>query len=298
MKLIPQDDGTTLYEEIGSFDGEGSELKIVIPNNFFGEGILDWAKLALAINQGAHYDAKTNPFWYDSDSFYNLLLSTPEDIKMIDFLVYFDRMNRAKAKSIDEALRAFSQNMKSAPLSLPARTREEADLILEQLRSYAKEIPASKLGGVGTLEDFPAYVRTLSSFTLKTTKGKFDAVIPAGVEIYGRADGLGRRQVFVNKTPTTGDVDISYYEKRINLYGCGLSQVLECPRLAPNPSFWVNVMTPYMPIVSNGKEPDLSVLAEAIADSLRRVAGQLKKQAGEERTDSSLTREKYPLRSR
>ena len=35
LKLIPQDDGTTTFEEIGTFEEEGTEIRVILHNNFF-----------------------------------------------------------------------------------------------------------------------------------------------------------------------------------------------------------------------------------------------------------------------
>ena len=289
LQLFPQDDGHTTFEEVESYLEEGTEVKVILPDNFFGEGILDWANLALEMNQGEQYSGLTNPFWYDSDSFYNLLLSTPDEIRVADFVVYFEKITATKAKKI---IRELDTNLESFQLN--KLSREDADLLLEALRSHSKAIKAQKLGFVGTLERFPAYQKSYGLLNLKTTKGKFDAEIPFVVEAYADLDGKGEGQFFVNKTPITGDVDIQYYEKRISIYGCGLSRNMEAAKLSENPSFRVNVITPYMPIVSNGKEPDLSVMEDEIVEAIRKVANQLKKHSRAEQNPFRFPKEKAP----
>lgn len=101
IRLFPQDDGTTKFEEIAKFEGKGTEIKVSIPDNYFSEGLLDWANLALQINQGEMYQGKTNGFWYDSDSFYNLLLATPAHVKLIEFLSFFEGLHSKKISEID-----------------------------------------------------------------------------------------------------------------------------------------------------------------------------------------------------
>ncbi|MDX2301433.1 MAG: hypothetical protein NW226_01480 [Microscillaceae bacterium] len=289
LQLLPQDDGSTAFQELGTFEEEGTEIKVVLPDNFFGEGILDWANLSLEMNRGETFSEQTNPFWYDSDSFYNLLLATPDEVQIADFLVFFEKISPAKAKKIASDLQKKSS---FSPLNRIAR--EEADLLLESLRLQSKPIKAQKLGAVGELESFPAYHKTYSTLALKTTKGKFDAEIPLVIEAYAASDGRGQGQFFVNKTPITGDVDVSYYEKRISLYGCGLSRNIEVAKIPENPSFWVNIITPYMPIVSNGKEPDLLALEDSVTEAIRKVASQLKKHGDPERNPFLFEQDKAP----
>ncbi len=285
LKLLPQDDGTTQFEELGKYLGDGTEIRVMIPDNFFGDDILEWANLALTINQGEIYEGRTHPFWYDSDSFYNLLLATPDHLALKDFLVYFDRINPSKANKII--------NHVGVEVATNELTREESDQVLAQLRENSKPISPKKLGFVGEMKEFSAYHKEITTFTLKTSKGNFEAEIPAVIEIFAQLDSEQKSQVFVNKTPITGDVDISYYEKRISIYGCGLSQTLEVPKLE-RPVFWVSMITPYMPIVSNGKEPDLSLLGEVIFRGITKVARKLKKQNQPEHSHLKISSDKVP----
>jgi hypothetical protein len=269
LRIAPQDDGTSLVENIGEWNEEGTEIRVTIPDNFFGEGLLEWAEKALQIRQGEIYTGKTNPFWYDSDSFYGLLLTTPVDISAEVFLHLFAGIN-------DNKVRKFLKENRLPP-TLAEASRAQADVILGFLRSNTKEIPAKRLGAVGELVGFQAYQTEFDSFEIKTSKGEYNARIPAVIEVFAKV-GEAKSTFFVNKTPITGEVDISYYEKRVSVYGCGLAQTHEIGKIAGNPVFWVNVITPYMPIVSNGKEPDLSILAESIGRAIKKTAAQLKKQ--------------------
>jgi hypothetical protein len=284
LKIIPQDDGTSQYERVSDFEGEGTEIRVTIPDNFFGEEILAWAKLSLQINQGEIYADKTNPFWYDSDSFYHLLLSLPIEYNLADFLLFFDKINEKKAR---EVLKKSLPSLLFRPNEL---NREQSDLILNALREISKPLLPKKLGAIGQLTDFQAYQIEYTQFELQTTKGQFSAEIPVVIEAFAKVAERNDCQFFVNRTCITGEVGMSINDKKVWLYGCGLSQNLEIQKLKNPISLWVNVLTPYMPIVSNGKEPDFSIIGESIEKVVQKVLNQFKKQENQEipSTQSSI----------
>ncbi|HAS43479.1 MAG TPA: hypothetical protein DCS93_23570 [Microscillaceae bacterium] len=269
LELIPQDDGTTSVRRIGEFTEEGTEVHVSIPNDYFYYDTLEWAGLALAINQGTHYQSKTCAHWYDSDSFYNLCLSTPEQITVQQFIPYFEGIAKSKVKHLVPQLNdAF----------LASLQREESETLLEALQQNSKYVPAKKLGAVGALEHFPGYVKILAEFDLKTTRGTHHATIPVVIEAFARInENTDKTRFFVNRTPIISDVDVIYSPKRLTVYGCGLNNNIDNHRLKNLPEIWVNIITPYMPIVSNGKEPDLSVLEDQITQSIEKVVHQLRR---------------------
>ena len=81
--------------------------------------------------------------------------------------------------------------------------------------------------------------------------------------------GLERAQdmaitVCVNRTPVTGDIDAARDKREIDLFGCGLSHtVAEAPK-DKNFDIRLNITTPYMPITSDGKEPNLEPFFDVI----------------------------------
>ena len=284
LKLIPQDDGTTLAEKIADFDEEGTEIQVSLPHNIFANQTLEWANLALKINQGESYTGKTHPQWYDSDSFHNLCLSTPVKILVADFLRYFEGLKNNQIKEM-------AQTFSNRPIS--EFNREESDKLLGHLRSLVPEFKIKKLGAVGKLDFFSAHQLLQSEFSLKTTKGNFDAQIPIVIEAFAGAQSEYPNQFFVNKTPITGEVNISYFDKKLLLFGCGLNRTVET-KLKQNPKIWLNIITPYMPIVSNGKEPDLSVLEDAIAETIQKVSNQLARQRKQSQALLNVSLEKLP----
>src|SRR5262249_25267473 len=66
-------------------------------------------------------------------------------------------------------------------------------------------------------------------------------------------------QVCVNRTPVTADVK-AYRDKRdVDMFGCGITHTIaEAPK-DKHFAITLNVITPYMPITSDGKAPNLEM---------------------------------------
>jgi hypothetical protein len=79
----------------------------------------------------------------------------------------------------------------------------------------------------------------------------------------------------INHTPVTGNIEVSHDSKDIDFFGCGLHhRVAKAPK-EKQFDIWVNIVTPYMPITSDGKEPDLlpffSEITSAVSKAIRKV---------------------------
>ena len=128
------------------------------------------------------------------------------------------------------------------------------------------------------------------------------ATIPFVVEAWASAgrDAYGNScSVLVNRTPITGTVSLSRWQRDLTLNGCGLSSTL---RAAPGRSgidLRLNIITPYMPITSDGKAPNLSCCSQVI----REVAGKavrraLRAEPPEPRTSAARRRWCSPISTR
>src|SRR5262249_40357396 len=70
--------------------------------------------------------------------------------------------------------------------------------------------------------------------------------------------------VCVNRTPVTAEVK-AYQEKRdIYMFGCGITQAIAVAPKDRHFAITLNVITPYMPITSDGKAPNLEIFLDAI----------------------------------
>jgi hypothetical protein len=103
------------------------------------------------------------------------------------------------------------------------------------------------------------------------------AEIPFVVEAWSKEKTAGETAltVLVNRTPVTGEIEAARDKRDINAFGCGLADTIaQAPKDAEF-SIWLSVITPYMPIVSDGKEPDLgpfySQICEAVAKAVKKA---------------------------
>jgi hypothetical protein len=98
--------------------------------------------------------------------------------------------------------------------------------------------------------------------------------IPFVVETWAEAlddDEDSELSVFVNKTPVTGDIEIARDKKEINFFGCGLRSTVAQTTKTAQFNIHLNVITPFMPITSDGKAPDFDPFFPAISDAVGKV---------------------------
>jgi len=70
--------------------------------------------------------------------------------------------------------------------------------------------------------------------------------------------------VCVNRTPVTAEVK-AYRDKRdVDMFGCGITHVIAAAPKDKHFAITLNVITPYMPITSDGKAPNLEIFFDAI----------------------------------
>src|SRR5262249_6339400 len=138
-------------------------------------------------------------------------------------------------------------------------TREQADKLLDVARENAKPVKPSRLIGVGP-DGWHKYTCQRG-----TAHHGLNTHIPYLVEAWARpAATRTTLQVCVNRTPVTADVK-AYRDKRdIYMFGCGITQAIAVAPKDRHFAITLNVITPYMPITSDGKAPNLEIFLDAI----------------------------------
>jgi len=97
------------------------------------------------------------------------------------------------------------------------------------------------------------------------------AEIPFVVEAWASESADMRLLVCVNRTPVTGDIEVARDKREIDVFGCGLGYtVAEAPKDA-NFAIRLNITTPYMPITSDGKEPNLEPFLDEIRNAVTKA---------------------------
>ena len=272
LRLIPQyENGNTHPENLGVCPRIGTRIEVTLPGLSMG-GALEWAGKTIWISQGENYDGYTSPWWYCSDSF-RQLVTTSRNLALENFISKFDidfddpEMGR-KAKQlcfpvIGKKLQTF--------------TMSDCDALLAGLRKLLPTAPKAKelLRYGSTLADGHDYIGCEGSgtFTIRRDKGH-EAKIPYAVQVWGkkcRTEGRPSVQFFVNKTHTTAELHVSMIQSSkwgkdtfFCLQGCGI----ECFPVSKTNSpmdIVISIITPYMPITDEGKEPDLKYVAQGVS---------------------------------
>jgi hypothetical protein len=145
-------------------------------------------------------------------------------------------------------------------------------------QQQARPVSPSRLGHVGEVDRWPPFhARGEGTFRCGAIGGPY-ATIPVVVEAWAsaRRNAHGDRcAMLVNRTPITGTVSLSRWQRELTLHGCGLATTIEAAPGRTGIDLRVNIITPYMPITSDGKAPNLSCCSRVI----REVAGKAVRRA-------------------
>src|SRR5262249_40324750 len=143
--------------------------------------------------------------------------------------------------------------------------REQAARLLRAARDNTRPVRPERLGAVGP-DAFPD-----NAYVISTGIAEFGSIaplaeIPYVVEMWAFAPKSTRTHlaVCINRTPITGTIEAARDKREINAFGCGLSHTIAQAPIASQFYIVANITTPYMPITSDGKEPNLLPFLEAI----------------------------------
>ena len=255
LQLRPERDGSTTVVSAQPVDFPvGTRIEIVFGlalDDDDDDDILHWAKLAtmFARGRGSTYAGKASPWWYDTPQFHELL-SAVGDRPVRELVAQLDGCSGAKAGEIvaeAELSRAICRDM----------TAKQAEKLLLAARANTRQVKPNRLGAVGDIFSKPSYA-------IAYGVAKFGAVdpqaeIPFVVEVWATSMDVDDTSLTmcVNRTPVSGDIHISRDRRDIDLFGCGLHHTVAKAPEATHFVIYINITTPYMPITSDGKEPNL-----------------------------------------
>ena len=89
--------------------------------------------------------------------------------------------------------------------------------------------------------------------------------------------------VLVNRTPVTGEIKSYRDDKDICIFGCGLSHDVGDAPTKGELRITVNIITPYCPITSDGKAPNLRPFIDAISGTIGAATRKAQRAAPKER---------------
>jgi hypothetical protein len=281
LELQLNDDGTTTILSELPTDVKGTCIELQFGSSL-PESSDDWrfAKLAANFNFALTYQGNTSAYWYDSDTFYELVLAAG-DMPLEQLIGMFEGF---KSKVAVNQLKNAVPGWNSVTCSNV--TRDMADRVLGLMRESVKEVSARKIGRmIDVAENERCYARVYGEMDVPPGRGKYHAKLPFVVEALaiergedGEAQDDGDNLIaMVNGTPITGDIAIERSGKgEVVVRGCGLRHRIT--RVAHrNFTVCLNVTVPYMPITTDGKEPDFSRLVSEIAEVMGKSTRKLRK---------------------
>jgi hypothetical protein len=210
---------------------------------------------------GASYTGQSSPYWYDRPQFHELLSASGESARAL--VAELDGCAGGRAGEIVAA----------AGLSRKAAHEVDAQgaaRLLQAARAVAKPVNAKRLGAIGP-QAFSGCGYAIAHGEARFGMSPLEAVIPFAVEAWAAkaAEGSLRNvaTINVNRTPVAADVTLQRDRSDLDLFGCGLANTVAKSPPGRGVILWLNVTTPYMPITSDGKEPDLTPFAAAIIEA-------------------------------
>jgi hypothetical protein len=263
IELKPQHGGSTTVVKVKAVKRtSGTRIEIG-----FGEAIPEdedaryWANVAIYMAHGRTYTGKSSPYWYDASQFHELLLACG-DRPVRELVASLDGCTGGRAGEIVD--QAELDRMVCRDVS-----RKQAESLLETARSFARAVNPKRLGAIG-----PELYANLAYATSNGTVSfgaEPSAEVPFVVEAWAGEYGDMRLLVCVNRTPVTGDIEAARDKRDIDLYGCGLQhKVAEAPK-DKRYTIRLNIITPYMPITSDGKEPNLEPFFDVVSDAVSKA---------------------------
>jgi hypothetical protein len=268
IELRPREDGTTEVISVKKWRGSGTQVEVgfgrplhdLNPDEVFAYAIV----ARYLAGRGQEYTGKSSPWWYDADSFWELMQAAGDRI-VREEIAKLDGCGRQKAGDI---ARDFHGR------TAASLTRAEAERLLTSARRFSKQFNPARLGSVGTLDQYKGYSRVVTGvFRVTPAHGGPGGVIPYVVEAWASEEELPEIVLCVNRTAVTSVVSLYRHPSDKSSYiihGCGLAHRFPVSR-NHNYLLVVNVQCPHVALTSEGKAPDLSPLVHDILDAAEKA---------------------------
>jgi hypothetical protein len=272
LHLRPQvETGETRAVPVGSYPARGTRVEVRFgPPLRVDRDTLAWARQAILLARGGpRYAGKTSPHWYDGDAFYELLQASRRRT-VRELIAEFDGCAEPKAGKI------------AAPFKgRLARSlhRAEAVHLLKEAKGHARLVRPNRLGCVGPIEGLPSgYAKSEGALLAHSSQDGSKTFVPILLEAWAEVHDEAKVLVSVNRTPVAAEIEAYHEKDTLILSGCGLHHQFKVGRKPP--LLVLNVETPYMPITSDGKAPDLSPILGDIATLTRKILKRVKQGTG------------------
>jgi hypothetical protein len=268
LVLKPQLDGTsTIVRTMEVEFPIGTRIEISLGSALPADAAaLGWAQLACALARGRVYAGRSSPWWYDGSQFHELLLASGKE-PVRELISTLDGCTGGSAGEIVAQAKLGRALCKDI-------NRAQAIALLQAARRHAKPVTAERLGAIGP--DAFAGAHAVAAGIAKFGSVAPVAEIPFVVECWAeKAQAAAKRGTTllacVNRTPITGEIYATRDKRDINVFGCGLANTIAQAPIEAQFSLAINITTPYMPITSDGKEPNLEPFLGAIATAAEKA---------------------------
>jgi hypothetical protein len=272
MNLIPCFDGTTKVDTVGIYDGKGTRVEVHLGPDAgpINRNTLNWAYSALALAYGENYKGKTSPRWYTSRNFYELCQAA-KDMTLRGLVSQFEGCS-------DGAITTGFKGRQASEITL-----DEAQTLLDRMKTVSKPVKSNRLGYCNN-ENIELllghYAKIEGSYQLVSNSETIE--IPYVIEAWAKFQDRESVEVHVNRTPITAEIGAYQIKTELHLSGCNLAGVgyvypIDIGRRPVR--VILNIITPYMPITSTGKSPDLQYLREGIVDVIKKSVRKAKRNA-------------------
>jgi hypothetical protein len=264
IALRPERDGTTSVVAMTKVNHPvGTRVEIAFgPDLPDDPHALSWARIAIGL-QGVSYNGATSPHWYDAAQFHELI-SAAGTRPVRDLVASLDGCSGAKAGEIVAAAglgRAICENV----------TRAQAVKLLDAAREQARPVNPKRLIAAGPI--FSAHEYSVHRGLVSVGP---DTHVPFVVEVWALPIKNDKTTllVCVNRTPVTADVHAARDRRDIDMFGCGISHTIARAPKDAQFAIRLNIITPFMPITSDGKAPNLEIFLDAIQRAERQCGAQ------------------------
>jgi hypothetical protein len=154
--------------------------------------------------------------------------------------------------------------------------RDQAARLLKAARDAVKPVNPKRLGSVGP-HAFPALAYAIAHSNAQFGTSEPRADIPFAVEAWAATAEANALVVNVNRTPAAARTSLTRDKTDVNAFGCGLCHTVASAPKGQNFLVFVNVVSPYVPITSDGKEPNLEPFVTTIADAIGKAVRKVRR---------------------
>lgn len=275
FKFTPRDDGHSDVATGPTDIVQGTRISIRL-----GEPIDKHLKVLASTsinfaNFGTKYTGKTSPWWYDGEALFEMCHATAPGTSLASICKLFRDVTAPIAAEIVERIGV------TEAADLP---KSAVPALMSLLRKVSKAPKPSVLGKIDELDNL---YRSVKTGTISAGQSP-EADIPYVIEVFCRPIADGSRAeiskeerdivtIMVNRTSITGSIN-TYRGKptKLVLSGCGLRHYFDVPKDVPI-RMYINITTPYMPITTDGKEPDLLRFFTPLQQAVKAAASKCKK---------------------